>query len=105
MTILRIPYMQREAEMSYRIAGIVRKGKTMSETNLFEIEVLDEDHSSRAKPTSWLKSLPVEDQLKKVRHYLSDMQGEHDRVADGAERAHLAVFVGAAKQYLHELER
>ena len=77
----------------------------MSETNLFEIEALDEDHSSRAKPTTWLKSLPVEVQLKKVRHYLSDLQGEYERVADGAERAHLAVFMGAAKQYLHELER
>ena len=76
----------------------------MSETNLFEIETLDEDHSSIAKPTTWLKSLPVEVQLKKVRHYLSDMQGEYDMVADGAERAHLAVFMGAAKQYLHELE-
>lgn len=77
----------------------------MSEINLFEIEALDEDHSSRAKPTAWLKSLPVEDQLKKVRHYLHDLQGEYKMVADGAERAHLAVLISAAKQHLHELER
>lgn len=77
----------------------------MSETNLFEIEALDEDHSAKAKPTAWLYSLPVEDQLKKVRHYLSDLQGEYNMLADGAERAHLAVLMGAARQYLHELER
>jgi hypothetical protein len=77
----------------------------MTEANLFEIEALDEDHSARAKPTAWLHSLPVEDQLKKVQHYLSDLQGEYKMVSDGAERAHLAVLMGAAKQYLHELER
>ncbi|MGC1953620.1 MAG: hypothetical protein WA970_13840 [Gammaproteobacteria bacterium] len=77
----------------------------MSETNLFEIETLDEDHSTRAKPTAWLHSLPLEDQLKKVQHYLSDLQGEYKMVGDGAERAHLAVLMGAAKQELHELER
>ncbi|MGF1613622.1 MAG: hypothetical protein ACFCVA_06815 [Gammaproteobacteria bacterium] len=77
----------------------------MSEANLFEIEALDEDHSFRAKPTDWLHSLPLEEQLTKVRHYLSDLQGEYDMLADGAERAHLAVLMGAAKQYLHELER
>jgi len=75
----------------------------MSESNLFEIEALDEDHSSRAKPTTWLKSLPVADQLNKTRHYLSELKGEYDMVADGAERAHLAVLIGAAKQHLHEL--
>jgi hypothetical protein len=42
----------------------------MTESNLFEIEALDEDHSSKAHPTTWLKSLPVADQLKKTRHYL-----------------------------------
>jgi hypothetical protein len=77
----------------------------MSESNLFEIEALDEDHSTRAKPTARLHSLPVEDQRKKVRHYLSDLQGEYDLLADGAERAHLAVLLSAARQYLHELER
>ena len=77
----------------------------MSETNLFEIEALDEDHSAKAKPTAWLHSLPVEDQLKKVRHYLSDLQGEYSMLADGAERAHLAVLLSAATQYLRELER
>ena len=77
----------------------------MSESNLFEIEALDEDHSSVAKPTTWLKSLPVDDQLKKTRHYLRELQGEYDMVADGAERTHLAVLMGAAKHYMHEFER
>ena len=76
----------------------------MTESNLFEIETLDEDHSSRAQPTTWLRSLPVADQLKKTRHFLSELQGEYDRLADGAERAHLAVLMGAAKHHLHELE-
>ena len=75
----------------------------MTESNLFEIEALDEDHSSKAHPTTWLKSLPVADQMKKTRHYLSELQGEYDMVADGAERAHLAVLIGAAKHHLHEL--
>jgi len=75
----------------------------MTESNLFEIEALDEDHSSKAHPTTWLKSLPVADQLKKTRHYLGELEGEYDLVADGAERAHLAVLIGAAKHHLHEL--
>jgi hypothetical protein len=75
----------------------------MAESNLFEIEALDEDHSSKARPTTWLKSLPIADQLKKTRHYLSELQGEYDMVADGAERAHLAVLMGAAKHHLREL--
>lgn len=77
----------------------------MSESNLFEIEVLDEDHTARAEPTVWLRSLSVEDQLKKVRHYLSYLQGEYDMLADGVERAHLSVLMAAARQHLHELER
>jgi hypothetical protein len=39
----------------------------MAASNLFESEALDEDQGSDARQTTWPKSLPVAEQLKKTR--------------------------------------
>ena len=76
----------------------------MPETNLFQIQVTDEDGSAVAEPTDWLKSLEVDEQISKLKHYIADLQGEYEMVADGAERGHLSKLLSAARHYLTELE-
>ncbi|MDQ2696042.1 MAG: hypothetical protein M3Z21_11830 [Pseudomonadota bacterium] len=76
----------------------------MPEANLFEIYAADEFHTTVAEPSEWLKSLPAEEQIEKIRHYLADLQGEYDQVADSQERSRIAVLMGAARRHLTSLE-
>ncbi len=75
----------------------------MPESNLFEIQAIDEFRTTVAEPTEWLKSLPVEAQVTKLEHYLQDLQAEYDMVADAAERSRVAVLMRAARDYLTKL--
>lgn len=77
----------------------------MPETNLFEIQATDEDGSAVAEPTERLRSLGLEEQRSKLSHYISDLEGEYEMVADGAERAHLSKLLAAARRYLADLQR
>lgn len=76
----------------------------MPETNLFEIQVLDEDNTVLAEPTPWLKSLPTASQVRKLRHYLTDLKGEYDMEADATEQVRISKIMAAARHYLDELQ-
>lgn len=76
----------------------------MPESNLFEIQAVDEDHSVTVEPTEWLKSLPISEQITKLRHYLTDLQAEYESVVDAMEQARISAIMAAARRYLNQLK-
>lgn len=75
----------------------------MTERNLFEIFPTDEFNTLVVEPTEHLKSLPPEQQIVRVRHYLAELQHEYDDVADKAEQARVSRLMAAARQHLAKL--
>ena len=72
----------------------------MTERNLFEIFPIDEFNTMVVEATGHLKSLPVDEQIARVKHYLSELQHEYDDVADASERARVSKLMAAARQHL-----
>lgn len=76
----------------------------MPEKNLIDIDAADEFHTVEARPTEWLKSLPVAEQRAKLQKYIRDLQGEYELAADATERSRIAILTRAAQDYLKDLQ-
>jgi hypothetical protein len=71
---------------------------------LFRIEAVDEDYSVEVTPTEWLLELPEKEQIRRLRRYILELEGQRERVADGAEAARIARLIAAASRRLRELK-
>jgi hypothetical protein len=70
---------------------------------LFNLDVI-EGKRVRARPSDYLKSLPVDEQMTAVTEFLNWAENEVRNTADPKARAEAEIGVATAKEFLQQLE-
>jgi len=71
---------------------------------LFDFEAADEAYMLEIRPSSWLLSLPRNQQVRKLKHHIRLLERKQADVADRAEAARMAQIISAAKRYLSTID-